>query len=253
MGRIDRQCGALTRFPNADLLQRGNSIAQPDVFRAAVDGRKMLVKDFSLRPLVVRVLFARRVLRHERDVLQALTDVPGIPQSCELCGRDMLIMEYTEGPGDLRDRPERGQAADSIPLDFFADLKALVRAMHERGVSHGDLRRGNILRDTAGRPVLVDFATGVMTTGAFAPIRRLLYRIGRKADIHSVLRLQRHHYPDSLTAEETRLLNDAPWYLRLGRFLRKRVYRRFIKQRTWRRRINSWKTAWARRRKTQDV
>ncbi len=44
-----------------------------------------------------------------------------------------------------------------------------------------------------------------------------------------------------LTEEERRRLEDLPWHLRLGRFLRRHVYKPLIKQKTWRQRWENWR------------
>jgi len=223
------------QFTNVKLVHRGNSIAQPDVFVAETNGERLLVKDYTPRPLLIRVFLGRRVLRHEHKILTELDGVEGIPRPRGMPDADTLLMEFIDGE-DLHDSAEHAAGA-RFSLEFLHQLKSIIDDMHARGVSHGDIRRRNILRSRDGAPYLIDFATAVSTAGSRRMLRRMLFRACRQADLSAVLRLQRRHFPDSLTEAEARLLEQAPWYLRLGRFLRKRVYRPLIKQRTWKRRF----------------
>ncbi|MCH8334211.1 hypothetical protein IIC65_09785 [Candidatus Sumerlaeota bacterium] len=38
-------------------------------------------------------------------------------------------------------------------------------------------------------------------------------------------RIKSEFYPDALTPREQDLIDHAPWYLKMGRFLKKNVYR----------------------------
>ena len=67
-------------------------------------------------------------------------------------------------------------------------------------------------------------------------MRRRLFTIYRESDLFALAKLIRSYYPDLLSEEEEQRLRNVPWYLQAGRFLRKRVYRRFIKQKRWRER-----------------
>lgn len=228
-------------YSDTVLIHPGNSVVQPDVFVAQGAGERVLVKDYTPRPLLVRLLFGRKVLRHEHKMLVKLDGTQGIPRAFGMPEPDVLLMEFIEGH-DLRDGAET-EDRSPLSLQFFGRLQTAVTQMHARGVSHGDIRRQNILRGTDGAAYLIDFATAVSTTGRCGWLRRWLFRACRKSDIYAVLKLKRRYFPDSLSEEETRLLERAPWYLKLGRFMRKRVYRSLIKQRTWKRRLRRLKNA----------
>ena len=224
--------------PAETLLKEGSSIAQPDILLISQDGQTVLAKDFSARPLAVRRLFGRHVLRHEADALARLQGIPGIPAIGGMAGKDRLLMQYVADGGPLRDSRELDRA-EFPPLDFFLRLRKIVATMHGRGLAHGDIRRRNILQGKGDQPFLVDFATAVFRDGWFSPLRGILFGISRRSDIDALIRLQHSFYPDSLPAPEREALANPPWYLLLGRFLRKRVYRRYIKQKTWRERVDN--------------
>jgi hypothetical protein len=147
-------------------------------------------------------------------------------------------MEYIDGYGPLVDHREL-DVADYPPPAFFTQLKALVQRMHNCGIAHGDLRRKNVLRTKDNEPYLVDFATAICCRGPFRALLKPLFRMLCRADRFAVLKLQRSYHPSSLGDDEIRLLSHVPWYLAAGRFLRKRLYRRLIKQRTWQQRFEA--------------
>lgn len=219
----------------------GNSIVQADVFLVEQGGTRLLLKDFSPRPLWIRLCFARFALKREARVMETLQGVEGIPRFLGMPSADQLLMEYIEGPGTLSEVSDFSGLPISGPA-FFVSLKQTVRQMQARGVSHGDIRKKNILLRADGRPCLIDFATGIIQTEQSGFLRRFLHRIQSRVDRLKVLKLQQGLCPESVTDEERQLLLNQPWYFRVGQWLRKRVYRRFIKQRRWKERLAQFKS-----------
>jgi len=223
-------------FQNIALIHAGNSPAQPDVYRATCEGRDVLVKTYRTKPLFVRLLFGRRNLRHENDVLSLLQDLPHVPRLYDMPDRDTLLMEFVAGHGYVPDGRDSDVTA-LPPVAFFEELKGLLQTIHQRGISHGDMRRRNVLWADDGRPVLIDFGLSLSCNGRLSFLRRAVFKLCRRADLFAVVKMQESCCPGSLTAEEERLLTEIPWHLRVGRFLKQRIYRRFLKQRVWRRRL----------------
>jgi len=217
------------------LIHAAHSVAQPDVYLEQRNGTRLLCKDFSARPWLCRVLFSRPVAHREYRVLTRLQGLTGVPRVETPVNDERLYMEFIDGPGALVDTTHA--RPDQIPpAQFFTDLKRVLHAVHERGVTHGDIRRGNVLRDQRGQPCLIDFATALDWNRVPRFLRQRLAPVLEHVDILAVLKLQRHYHPDSLTPEEARLLDHQPWYIRFPKFLRKRVYRGLIKQKDWRKR-----------------
>jgi hypothetical protein len=212
----------------------GRRVVQPDVCGYEVGGRRFVVKDFGPRPWLVRRWWGRWVLRREWRRLERLRDIDGVPRLLGWIDADAFAMEWLDA-----DRLPRQKDHTLAPL-FFERLERLVDAVHARGISHGDLRRKNILVDRQQRPYLIDFATAFYV-GASARSRRLFDRVC-EVDRLTVLKLKAYYCPDSLTDDERLCLEHQPWTLRAGRFLRKRVYRplkprhvrrRFARLRDW--------------------
>ncbi len=228
------------------LIRRGHSVIHPDVYVfQTADGGKFLVKDMHSRPLLMRWAVGRRCLRHEYRVLKRLRNGQNIPHAFGMPDRDALILDYIEA-APLPPEDEAGERGLPGP-EFFARLKDVLTKLHECGIAHGDIRRKNVLWDADDQPYLIDFGTAVCRDGAFGWFRRQLFRAVQRVDDVTLLKLQHSYHPDSLTEAEFARLKAVPWYLRVGRFLRRRVYRPFIKQKRWHERIERF-----RQRRRQD-
>jgi tRNA A-37 threonylcarbamoyl transferase component Bud32 len=242
----DAAIDSLLSLPEEELLRRGQllhaagSVANADIYLLEDAGTPVVLKTFRRRPWLVRLCFSRWTLAHEVNVLRGLSGIPGIPAVWGRVGRDSFLMEYIRGPGPLRHRRELA-TADYPDLEFLTRLRDLVAAMHDRGVSHGDLRRLNIVQGPGNRPYLIDFATALSAHGPLGPLRRRIADGMARADLFALAKLIASYDPALLSDAERQRLADIPWYLRLGRFLRKRVYGRLIKQKHWRERWARWR------------
>lgn len=236
----------LLSVPEDELLRRGRllhaagSVANADIYILEDGGTPVVLKTFRRRPWIVRLCFSRWTLAHEYGILRSLAGIPGIPAVWGRAGRDSFLMEYVHGAGPLRNSRDLAPA-DYPGKPFFAHLRDLVAAMHERGVSHGDLRRLNIMRGPDNRPYLIDFATALSAQGPLAPLRRRIVGAVARADLFALAKLIASYYPDLLTDTERHRLENIPWHLRLGRFIRKRIYGPIIKQKHWRERWTRWR------------
>lgn len=194
-------------------------------------GRRLFVKTFSSHPLWARVLLGRRTLRHEFRMLQQL-QVAGFaaaPKAVALLEKDTLLLEFLPG---RRLESRRHYQADDLPSpEFFRQLQAMLLQLHSLGFCHGDFRRANIMVSDTGRPLLVDWSTA-MPNRADCPCclwRSWMHRALRNSDLLSLASIIESFYPELLSPEMQRRLEKHPWYLRLGRFLRQKVYRKIIK------------------------
>ncbi|MCX8038482.1 MAG: phosphotransferase [Candidatus Sumerlaeia bacterium] len=220
--------------PSPVWLHRGRSFTQPNVCGYEIEGRRFVVKDFRPRLWPIRRLWGRWILRREWARLTALQGLAGIPRLLGWVDADAFAMEWIHGER----LPHRKQ--NWLEPVFFDRLMALVEAMHARGISHGDLRRKNILVTRDQQPYLIDFATAYQA-GPTPRSRRWLAKLC-EVDRLTVLKLKAYYCPDALTADERQCLDDQPLSLRLGRFLRKRIYRP-VKPRRWRQRWARWRRA----------
>lgn len=189
-----------------------------------------MLKDFSLRPWWIRCWFARKMVRRETRALEAMAGVEGVPALLATAGPLAFVMERLDA-----ERLPRSDVAPP-PEPYWPQCRAMIDAMHERGVAHGDLRRKNILIGVQDRrPYLIDFATAWVARpgGAF---ERFMVRRVRTVDRVTYARIKKGYASGGLDAEERAWLDCAPWYLKLGRFLKQNVYK-WRKPRVWKRRL----------------
>lgn len=200
------------------LLQRGNSPTQCDIYEISHEGRTLLLKDGSRHWKIVRWLLVRPILRREYWFLDHLAGQVRVPALFGWLDADAILMERINGEA-MPGRRHR----DRVAAEFFARLLTEVDRLHEAGVVHGDMRRKNILIDATGKPCLIDFATAWSHATWFG---RFMNARLRGVDRLKVLRLKADYRPESVTAAERAQLDHLPWTLKLGRFLKHRVYKR---------------------------
>lgn len=202
-------------------LHRGRSIAQADLYETQWQGRRAVLKDFSARPWWVRRWWGRAIAAREVRALNALDGIAGVPQLYCVVSPCAFLMERLQA-----DRLPRRRDGKPQP-EFWGRLRALVDAMHARGAAHGDLRLKNVLIGPDGQPYLIDFATAILIrkSGLTASISRFLFDRCVRIDRIKLARMRAYYDRESLTAEERLWLSGEPWYLKIGRLLKRRVYR----------------------------
>ena len=143
----------LKRLPSK-LLHKGAGY-KPDLHIYEVDGEKLVLKDYSGKAWVWRVLVGRLSIRQEIQALKALDGVEGVPAFRGQPDADSLAMSFASArPATPPDPMVRGNRA------FFDEIERIVAKMHRRGVVHLDFKhRSNLLVSDDCRPVLIDFAS----------------------------------------------------------------------------------------------
>jgi len=99
-------------------------------------------------------------LAHEARAVAALNhpNIVTIHSLEEDEGRRFLVMELVSGPtlGKIIEEAERGLSLDRL-LDLAMQMVDAVRAAHERGVIHRDVKPGNMMITGEGRLKVLDF------------------------------------------------------------------------------------------------
>ena len=192
--------GSLTALlERAQLIQKARSVGDADVFRLTLDDCCYLLKTYISRPRLIRWLLGRQCLRNEFDKLLLLQSLETVraPKPYALLDQDTLAVEFLRDTKPLN-TPET-MPADRFPTrDFFHELAAMLKTMHDAGISHGDLRRANILIDGTGRPYLIDFATTFQCSEKSPPWCRAASRLFINSDNFSFAKITESFYPGLL-------------------------------------------------------
>jgi serine/threonine protein kinase/Tfp pilus assembly protein PilF len=103
--------------------------------------------------------FIIRRFRHERQILANLTH-PNIANLLDggttHDGLPYFVMEYVEGEA-IYNYCDKNRLNTRERLQIFEQVCSAVRAAHERGIIHRDIKPGNIIVTGAGAPKLLDF------------------------------------------------------------------------------------------------
>lgn len=208
---------------NRTLIKGGRTWFSPDVWRVLRGPERLILKDYSCRPLLGR-LWGRWVVAREQEVLRRLNGIPGVPQWRGAVGHYGFLM--TELAGDPL--PRRGLRARTGP-EFFDACMRLLESVHARGVAHGDIRRKNFLMTPEATPALIDFQTAWLDGRGW--VRHRIFLFLATVDRWNLARMKMKSFPYALTEGERELLAHPPRLLQLGRFVRQKVYARLFPKR----------------------
>lgn len=144
--------GARSSMTTTHKELKKNRAYGPSVRLIRRDSHPVVEKTYREKTFPVR-LIGRVTIFWERFIYSKLTSLEGIPEVMPGSDSLTLVTRFMGGTNlnRLAKAPGKG---------YFDSLKALISAMHKRGVIHLDLRnRRNYGIDDDGRPYLVDFAS----------------------------------------------------------------------------------------------
>jgi RIO-like serine/threonine protein kinase len=190
---------------------------RPEVALIRVGKKQAVLKDFSRSAVWFGRMLGPLLAYREARALTLLDGICGVPRLIRKVSPRALLIEYIEGV------PARAIPPGSVTPELFDKLEQLVRAIHERGVAHCDLRSGsNIVVDSAGQPYLVDF---VAHTVHGNPLWGWVFHRFCQADLVAVVRLKKRLAPALVSDDdEHRLLLDRDTILpRIARMIGRSV------------------------------
>jgi hypothetical protein len=164
-------------------------------------GNQLVIKDFAKRPLWFRFILARGLMRREWRTLRALQDMEQVPTAHFRVDADAFLMDYCQGEQICN------VAESEMPAGLTSAIDTLVKTIHERGVTHGDLHSNNVLigGDTHGF-ALIDWATACYFGPNPRGWRKVLFRELAALDDRAVAKMKVHYHPASLTERQRDLL-----------------------------------------------
>jgi predicted Ser/Thr protein kinase len=203
--------------PTSDdaLLKRGERLLEPDVYRARINGRATVVKDYRRYRGTVLAPLARLLVLREARVLRQLSGWKHAPALVGVIGGLALGMEYVNGQ-----TLSSLQAADA---QIFDQLQGALDRLHASGITHNDLHGTNVMV-AAGVPVLIDFTSAwrIPRWRRNNPIARQL----RRSDYKNLLKM-RARATGQKTPPELAARVAEPHWVQLIRGGWKRAYSRF--------------------------
>ena len=194
---------------------RTASGTRPDLRVVEIDGRRLIVKDFSRGDRLFRAIVGPILIRRELGALKKLAGIAGVPQLVARIDRYALAMDHIAG-APLSSRLEggkRGVEPGTLGSEFYTRLREVIDAMHSRGVAHCDLRsRGNVMLGEDGQPYVVDFAACAFRGRGINPFTRWVFDQFVLADRNAVLLVKQRMSPELLTDDErAELVRELPF------------------------------------------
>lgn len=164
-------------------------------------GQQLVIKDFARRPLWFRVVLARALLKREWRTLRALHDVPEVPTAYQRIDPDAFIMDYCQGKQIHSVKPTE------MPQGLVSNIEDLIKIIHARGVTHGDLHTSNILiTHSKHQFALIDWATACYFGPQPRGWRKVLFHELSALDDRAMAKLKVIYQPHSLTPNQRNLL-----------------------------------------------
>ena len=162
------------------------------------DGLRLVIKSAMGSGMVRRARQA--TLEREYAAYQRLQGVVGVPACYGLLAGRYLIMEFIDGV------PYREASWDDRD-GWFAGLLDVIRAFHERGVSHGDLKsKSNMIVGRDQKPYVIDFGTTFIHKEGFHPINNRLFEYGKRLDINAWVKHKYHGRYKNASEQDRQLL-----------------------------------------------
>ncbi len=209
-----------------NLASRENILAtsnQGTILLFRRDGLELIIKTAMGRGLLLKA--RQKTLLREYQAYQRLQGLTGVPRCYGMIDKRHLLLEYVPGT-PYRDTsiPDREQ--------WFADLLQVLRSIHARGVSHGDLKsKSNLLVTRDAKPCVVDFGTAIIHKTGFHPLNNWLFRMGQRLDINAWVKHKYHGFYRDASAADRALL-DYGWIEMLVRKLRGRPMDRLLSRKS---------------------
>ena len=201
--------GAATRYYKT----RGPT--EPDVALIEYGAARAVFKDYGRAPGWFNRVVAPVLLWREATALAALDDLAGVPRLYRRVDRRGLLIEHC--PATAWPLARAGDIA-------YQRLDALVTAMHERGVAHGDLRGGgNILVDDQDRPYLVDFVSRIRRGRWWNLPWNWIFKQLAAADRSALAKLRVRHARHLATADDHERQRPSSGFARLARGVGQRI------------------------------
>lgn len=196
------------------MLKRG-AATKADLSLVDLDGRLVVVKDFADKAAWVR-LIGRWQISRECAAFEHLGPMAGLVGFLGRVDAHALALEWIDGR-DLIRVEDRGRHG----LRYLEELRAVVAAMHARGLAHCDLRsRDNVMLDAEGRVRVIDLAAAIrLRPGGLAA--RCLFPWVKLADDAAILKWKRLLGAGEYTAQERAFLKRYRFWRSLWVFNRK--------------------------------
>lgn len=182
---------------HATVTHRKAHGSRPDVLQINIDGDEAVLKDYTHSDTWFRRLIAPLLVIREVRSLNTLDGVAGVPHLYHVYNRYAFLVESVKGIA--ASQMQKGTLDD----DFFERMNTVLDNIHDKGVTHCDLRSaGNTLITPDHQPWLVDFVASIHQSSQWNFIGRWIFDQFVDADYGAVLKLKKRLAPELLTIDD---------------------------------------------------
>jgi predicted Ser/Thr protein kinase len=143
----------------------------------------------------------QKTLRREYEAYKRLDGVTGVPECHGMLDGRYLVIEF------IRGKPYR-EASWSDRDAWFAQFLEILRSIHARGVSHGDLKsKSNIIVTSREQPCVIDFGTAFLRKRGFHPVNNWFFEYGKRLDMNAWVKHKYHGRYADASEEDQAMLN----------------------------------------------
>jgi len=184
------------------LARRENILAisnQGTILHYRNDGLDLIVKTAMGGGLLRKT--RERTLRREYQAYLQLDGLAGVPQCHGMIDEQYLVIEYIHGtPYRQASWVDRGR--------WFEAFLVVLRSIHARGVSHGDLKsKSNIIVTQDENPCIIDFGTAFTYKPGVHPLNNWFFEHGKRMDINAWVKHKYHGRYENIAGEDLQLLD----------------------------------------------
>lgn len=171
--------------------------SRPDVLQITIADNEAVLKDYTYSDTWFRRLLAPLLVMREVRSLKQLDGVAGVPQLYHVYNRYAFLVQSVNGIAASQ------MKKNTLDNDFFDRMNTVLDDVHEKGVTHCDLRSaGNTLITADHQPWLVDFVASIHQSSRWNILGRWIFEQFVDADYGAVLKLKKRLAPDLLTLDE---------------------------------------------------
>ena len=204
---------------NQKILQAAHSPLKANVYLDMSSTPPVVIKDYSKSPAWLRKTVCKMLMGREITTLQSLEGISGIPKYMGVHGSHAYRMEFIEGIS-----PDH-QFLGTTP-GLLSQLANIVDQMHNRGVTHNDLRPHNLIIAQANQVFLIDFGAAAYrpkSNALWAKPGHWLFNFLRNTDSSKVARLKAEFRPTELTEIDQDLISKTRFARKTTRWWKKTV------------------------------
>lgn len=200
------------------VIQETHSSLKAKVFIATLNGKCVVVKDYSASHPIIRATLCQWLIKREIAAIKRLQEHPGVPKMVGKFGQFGFAIELIEGTtidnSMLKNKPS-----------LMTQIDQTINTMHRFGVTHNDIRNKNFILDRNEKLYIVDFASAVIRPNQPWPVLEWLYILSRFSDRVKIVRLKQQFNIHTLNSRDKRLLKFVMTLKLLSRFWKNYVYR----------------------------